>query len=260
MIDILVLDFNKEQESIILLHSIQKYCKFPYRVIFLDNGSKKYYSYDFRDKGFIDYLIVNDKNYGLGIGTKQLFEAAQSEYCFYIQNDQYFHRDFLETELLYLQSAIDQNYQGKIIKSVSIAGDTCQGQYSERAHLIKAKFYQSLEPLSEGGCGPKHNLIWREEQIQKIYKNNNYLHYIYQHPLVADNGKRAIRENPDGSLWQHEPDSKRLWLLNGPVKEKFVYPYFTDEEWDKVLETQTWAPGVVPEREQNSSFIVPHWH
>jgi hypothetical protein len=261
MTDILILDFNKREESEILLNSLKSYIKFPYRVIFLDNGSYINYSFDFYQNGLIDILIKNKEGRGLGYGTKQLFAAAESEFCLYIQNDQYLWRDFTKEELGYLQSAIDQNLNDKKIKSISLAGNICgDGIYSERAHLIKSDFYKSLEPLSIGGAGKYHNLPWREGQLQDTYKNNNYTHYIYQHPLFVDNGKCAIRENPDGSLWKHEPDTKRLFLIRGPVKEKFIYPYFDETEWGKVLETQSWPDGQIPSKEKENSFIVDRWH
>ena len=78
--------------------------------------------------------------------------------------------------------------------------------------------------------------------------------------MFQDNGRRAIRENPDGSIWEHHPDDKGLTLVRGPVKERYVYPKFTDEEWQGVLETQTWIAGQIPSNELADSFIVPSWH
>ena len=76
--------------------------------------------------------------------------------------------------------------------------------------------------------------------FQKFYKILAFQHFIYPNPMFIDNGKTAMRQNPDGSAWKHFPDTKQLWLINGPVKQKFVYPYFTDAEWDEVLKTQSW--------------------
>lgn len=250
-IDILILDFNKQVESQILLDSLFEYIKFPVNIIFLDNGSLEDYSEIFLRKKLINQLIKNPKNEGLGTGTRQLFEASRNKYSLYIQNDQYLGRNFSETEIKGLINIfnLDQN-----IKSIALAGDVCGDSiYSERAHLINNEFYRSLEPLSEGGAGPKHNLIWREEQIQKIYKDNQYKHFIYQYPMFVDNGKRAIRQNPDGSQYIHFPDTKQLKVLVYP-KEKFIYPKWSDAEWERVIKTQYWPDWEIPENELKESF------
>jgi hypothetical protein len=54
----------------------------------------------------------------------------------------------------------------------------------------------------------------------------------------------------------HYPDTKQLWLINGPVKERYVYPKFSDREWEYVLGTQSWPPGEIPENEKKDSFHV----
>ena len=138
MIDILVLDFNKSDESRRLLESINQHCKFDHRVVFLDNGSDEKYARIFKDEGLIDKLIENPKNEGLGTGTRQLFEEARCEYTIYAQNDQYIWRDFNENELYQIAGYIDQfSYPlGSKIKSVSLAATVCgNGIYSERCHI-----------------------------------------------------------------------------------------------------------------------------
>lgn len=263
-IDILILDYKKSEESLILLKSIKEFCNFPNRVVFLDNGSNQDYPREFKDAGLIDELISLPKNEGLGIGTRELFAAAKSEFIFYIQNDQYFNKIIDEKYIDFLKvgyNGVDS--EGNRIKSISLAGENCGlNVYSERAHFIKTDFYLEMEktiPLSEGGAGPKAHLIWREEQIQNYYKENKYIHFTQIHPVIIDNGKRAIRENPDGSKYIHLPDSKELKVLVYPT-EKYVYPKWTDLEWEQVLKTKNWPDWQIPQSEIAHSFKVPQWH
>jgi hypothetical protein len=71
---------------------------------------------------------------------------------------------------------------------------------------------------------------------------------------VKDNGYRAIRQNPDGSLWEHKADTRELRLLKGPVQTKNIYPNFTDAEWDEVLKSQTWPEWKIPEKDVPYSY------
>jgi hypothetical protein len=259
-LSILVLDFLKEEETRICLESIKHHVKFPVKVIYLHNGPAEY-PHKFFQEGLVDQFIQTKVNNGLGIGTRDLFAASFSKFSFLLQNDQFIGRDFAEEEFIKISKYIDGSYNENIIKSVSLAGDNCQGQYSERGHIIKTDFYKYMETnnfLSYFGAGPFHQGPWREELIQKTYKHNNLIHYIWPNQLVVDNGKRAKRQNPDGSIWEHRPDTKQLRLISGPIRERYIYPCFTDQEWETVLETQKWEDWKIPEKEVVSSFRV--WH
>lgn len=261
-VSFLVLDYKKPQESRLLLESLKKHVKFAHKVIYLHNGLESY-PQRYLEEGLIDQLIVTKDNDGLGLGTRNLFAACFSQYAIYVQNDQILGRDFTEEEFEYLISflssvGIASDGITPSIVSISLAGAPCgQDIYSERAHLISTHSYKSLEDLlPHGGAGPYHDKPWREGFIQAMYKKNNWKHFIYHAPMFIDNGRRAIRLNPDGSLWEHFTDTKQLWLIHGPVKERFVYPYFTDEEWENVLKFQTWPNGKIPEKEIKNSFHV----
>jgi len=258
-VSFLVLDYKKPIESRLLLESIRRHVKFPHKVIYLHNGYSQY-SNIFLQESLIDQLIVTADNDGLGLGTRNLFAACFSPFAIYVQNDQILGRDFTEEELGYLISFLGvETSDDKTIKSVSLAGDPCHGTYSERAHLIERYTYFEWEHqymMPHGGAGPYHDIQWREGYIQSLYKKYGWLHHIYHSPMFIDNGRSANRQNPDGSEWKHFPDTKQLWLLKGPVKEKFVYPYFTDKEWQEVLDTQKWPDGKIPEKEVENSFHV----
>ncbi len=251
----LVLDFLKPEETRLCLESIKRHTKFDHYVIYLHNGPADY-PQQFLKEGLCDQLIQTKENNGLGIGTRDLFASCFTEYAFYLQNDQFLFRDFTLMEFQYLVDCL--NKENNVV-SITLSGIPCgQNIYSERGHLIKTDFYKWMEqklPLKHYGAGPWHDGEWRESQIQNFYKQNNLIHQEAR-PLVMDNGRRAIRQNPDGSLWEHFPDTKALKLLKGPIKERFIYPKFSDREWENVLKTQQWPAGAIPELEVNDSFHV----
>lgn len=266
-LSILVLDFKKPEESRLCLESIKRHVKIPHKVIYLHNGASETYPYEFLKEGLVDHFIQTKDNTGLGIGTRDLFAACFSKYALYFQNDQILGADITEEIFRAIKTLFGKfltDSEGKLtelsVKSISVAGPVCGPWiYSERAHFIETDFYKKMESdgvLSFGGAGPYHSTKWREACIQEYYKGNKFVHATHIQPFVIDNGRRALRQNPDGSVWQHFPDSKGLKLVSGPVKEKHVYPYFTDAEWEEVLKTQTWPDGKIPEREKDQSFHV----
>jgi len=255
---IVVLDFLKETETRLCLESIKRHVKFSVKTILYHNGNGAEYPYQFFREGLCDTLIQTQKNEGLGIGTRDTFNAVFSPWTLSLQNDQIIGRDFTQEEFDKIKQYFDAGYNGNIIKSISLAGPVCgQGIYSERCHIIKTDFYKWMEKgLPYHGCGPYHDGEWRESYIQRLYKANSLIHFTDWPALVVDNGRSAKRQNPDGSLWEHQPDRKGLRLINGPVRDRYVYPYFTPEEWDYVISTQSWPEWQIPEKEKAHSFHV----
>lgn len=236
--------------------------KFPHKVIYQHNGVADY-PIKFFQEGLIDHFIQTKKNGGLGLGTRDLFAASFSPISILLQNDQYLGGDITELMAHHAASYIGQidPVSGKKIASVSLAGVIgAPGRYSERCHMISTAFYRQMEAggiLGHFGAGPHHDGPWRESQIQALYEKENLTHFTPPFaPWVIDNGRTAERENPDGSRWKHFPDTKQAFLVSGPVKEKHVYPAFSDAEWDLVLATQTWPDGQIPENERANSFHV----
>lgn len=260
----LVLDFQKEAEIRQCLLSIKEHTTFPYKVIYLHNGAGPTYPRQLFDEGLIDQCIQTKVNNGLGIGTRDLFAASFSSYSFYLQNDQYLNRDFTQEEFDAIKKIIGNQYQSPedgsawTAMSVDVSGGMWGlHNYTERGHIIPTSFYKKMESadiLGYHGAGPWHEGPWREEQIQKFYKAQKFLHYTYEKPFVTDNGYRAVRQNKDGSRWEHKTDTKELRLLSGPVKERDTYPNLTDEEWASVLTTQLWPEWQVPEQEKRHVF------
>lgn len=259
-LSILVLDFKKPVETRLCLESIKKHIKVPYKVVYLHNGNSEEYPYQYFKEGLIDYFIQTKQNEGLGLGTRNTFALSFAPYSLSIQNDQFIFRDFNLDEFEYLKKCLGAYINGQLIVSVSLAGPVCgKGVYSERCHLIQTDTYKQMEfskALGYHGAGPYHDGEWRESQIQKIYQKFNAIHFTEHNPLVVDNGKSAKRQNPDNSVWEHRPDTKQLKLLSGPVKEKYIYPKLTDQEWEEVIKTQSWPEWKIPENEIKDSFHV----
>ncbi len=261
-VSFLVLDFQRPVSARLCLESIRRHTKFPHKIIYCHNGQADY-PMKFLESGLIDELIMPKVNGGLGLGTRALAAACFSPWAIFWQCDQIMGQD-------YTQQSFDQDSRlvglsdlpvgGRVIASVSLAGAVCgDGVYSERAHLISTAFYRRMEheiPLGAGGAGPWHHLPWREGAIQQYYRDNHLWHHTGYPSLAIDNGRDAVRQNPDGSLWTHEPDRKGLTLLKGPVKERYVYPKLSENEWDQVITTQSWPPGQIPEQEKAHSFHV----
>jgi hypothetical protein len=253
-VSFLVLDFQRPQSARLCLESIRRHTKFPHKIIYCHNGLADY-PLALQKAGLIDELIMPRENGGLGLGTRALFAACFSPLAIYWQVDQIMGRDFTKQELDSIYSSMARE-----TRSVGLAGPVCgDGIFTERAFVINTEEYRWMEhnlPLTHGGAGPYAHVIWREEQIQKFYKMMTYKHKTDWPPLAIDNGRDAVRQNPDGSVWRHEPDRKGLELISGPVKERYVYPKFTPEEWDFVIATQSWPRGQIPEQEKAHSFHV----
>lgn len=260
-VSFLVLDFQRPASARLCLESIRRHTKFPHKIIYCHNGVADY-PLELQKAGLIDELIMPRENGGLGLGTRALFAACFSPLAVYFQVDQIMGRDFAQDELDRLEGCLGDPpwFAGQRTGSISLAGAVCgKDIYSERAHIIKTSFYKEMEkmiPLGAGGAGPWAHLRWRESFIQEFYKMRTTIHRTDWPPLAIDNGRDAVRQNPDGSVWRHEPDRKGLWLVSGPIKERYVYPVLTPEEWDFAISTQSWPPGQIPEQEKAHSFRV----
>jgi len=251
-LSICVLDFCKPYESRFLLESIRRHIKVPHKVIFCDNGSKEEYPVKFFNEGLIDQLIINKESLGLGLGTRDVINACQSEWFIYMQNDQVFYRDFAENDFAIIKNvmAVHEN-----IKSISLFGYNCgEYIYNERAHIMKTSFYKSLEPLSFGGAGKWQEYPWREGQIQEIYRKNNWIHFFNQLvSFVQDGGVYAIRDMGDGGVFLHRTDTKAVFVIVPPKEKNSMYPKVTQEEFE-LMKSGKWQDGRIPEIEMKDSF------
>jgi len=246
---ILILDHNQKEESKSLLESIKTNALFDKKVYFLANGNTEDYAYDFYKDGLIDVLISNKENNGCGFGTMQLFKSCDTEYAFYIQCDQIFAAKIDQKQIDNFIYIIENNEQ---VSYIDLAGDQGHGNYSERGQFINVDFYNSIEKEG-GGPGPFHHLEWTESSVQNFLQEKGLGYVSVKPPIIGDVGKWAVRQNPDGSKWKHRTDTKELWMVLPPT-EKYVYPKFTEEEWEEVLSTKKWEDGKIPSSEIEHSF------
>jgi hypothetical protein len=279
MIEYLILDYNRPTEARALLESIKKYSSFEYSVSYLSNGGPQDYVKKLHTEGFIDNLILNNRNTGCGGGTIQLFSQCETEYAFYIQVDHILSRP-LEKE--FIGSCINLLQNG--IHCIDLAGN--QGNphyaYSERAQFINVEFYNSI-PKCPGGPGPwgRPGIEWTEKSVQDYFSSNglqiaapaydakNNTDYSFvTYPLTPssrhllspayfrDAGKFSMRSNPDGSEWRQQSDTKQIWMIS-PPSLKHGWPHFSDQEWEEILKTKSWPDGKIPEDMKKHSFTVP---
>ena len=249
----LVLDYYNEDGARHCLESIKQNNLYNYPVIYLDNGAfDKDYPNKFYQEGLIDTLIRHKNGLGGGCGQTDLYRFAESEYVAFLQSDQILNHQLGEKEIDYFISLLNNGFD-----CIDLNGDQSQqGRWTDRAHIVKTDFINSLAPFPNGGPGKLHHLRWNENYLQEVFdKRGNKIAHIK--PIVfIDNGRISIRENPDGSKWKHHPDTKQLWLISGPVKEQYIYPRFSSLEWKEVLESQKWQDGAIPEEEKPHSFHV----
>ena len=92
-------------------------------------------------------------------------------------------------------------------------------------------------PLPAGGAGPFSHQMWREEAIQKYYKEQGYVHFTRLLPIVKDRGVWTRRTQPDGSLVRMRTDTKQVWWDTAPT-QSYVFPDMTPEEWATAIAGQ----------------------
>jgi hypothetical protein len=257
----LILAYERQQESQILLDSIARRVKIPrenYWVTYLDNGSQDHDKVlEWYKSGLIDQVVLRRKNTGGSWGMVDLANLCQSEYAFLVQNDQFLIEDINEMIIDGLILGLGSS------KIVDVAGfQAGAGKFSDRASFVRVSDYKewtkNLEnygPGYEGNHEDKELNDHNEGKVQKLFEKNNWKVCGTSHILFGNNGKWSVRKNRDGSIWKHSTDEKRQFLLSGPVKEKSSYPRFNEEEWNYVLTNQSWPDGQIPEGEKQHSFL-----
>lgn len=246
----LVLDHNHSEESYSLLRSLHDNVKIDKEIIFFSNGGRQDYVADYYSNGLIDTLILNKQNTGCGFGTTDLVKFSRSKYAFYIQSDQWLSQKITNIEL---DEWVKLFYYQPELLAIGLAGDQCQGKYSERAQIFNTELYNRIPNKPNGGPGPFHHLEWNEGYIQQWTSRWGLTHQIWPKKYFEDVGCWAKRENPDGSIFVHRSDTKQLWIIKKPT-QKYVYPKFTNEEWEKALAGK-WENGTIPQNEKEHSFM-----
>lgn len=258
MVSFLVLDYNRPQELLLCLESIKRNAFFEHKTIVLSNGGDPKPAQHLFSKGYMDQLILNKVNNGGGYGTTGLFRACNTEFAIYVQEDQVLAKPLNQSDIdqltFFLNEYRPSLSEPKYAPVIGLAGDQCQGNYSERAQFVMVDWYnREAKNAPNGGPGPFHHLMHNEEYFQRYFKSHDMTFKIWS-PFFADNGKRSFREYPCGGKTLHYTDTKELFVIV-PPKQKYVFPSLTDAEWDKVIAGQ-WQDGTIPENDKPHSFVV----
>lgn len=251
-LSILILDFNRPFQLRQTLESIKHYVLTDYQVIVHANGGKQDYHIQLYNEGLIDKLILNKLNNGAGWGCTDLFNYCNTEFAIYLESDQPFIRLLDDSEIKkwkFLLNSTDN------VHFISLVGGVTGGNFSQRAFFTKVPFYKELSlSMPNGGPGTNREQETNEGFVQKYILETGS--FLFSPPaVVKDMGLFSICENPDGSVWAHTTDARAVYLIRGPVVDKFSYPNFNDEEWKVVLESQVWSDGAIPEKDKPHSFI-----
>lgn len=253
LVSFLVLDFRKPKETKTCLESIKRYVQFPHKVIYLDNGSREGYPFDFHWDKLTDITILKQNGDGGGHGQTDLFRYSDTELSCFVQSDQYLYQPMTDK---FLDSCIHILNNG--FHCIDLNGDQSgKGIWTDRAHMIKTKFFNDLGPFPNGGPG-LDGVPWNEEYLQNKFKDNNY--QIFHAPqMFIDNGLISVRQSEHGGIFSHETDTKKLTVIKTPTKSNDIYPKLTPEEWDLVLAGK-WKNGTIPELSKPHSFVIKQWH
>lgn len=253
MIDILVLNYNRPDETKLCLESLKANAQFEHRVIVYNNGGTDFDQiFSFYKDGLIDKLIFNKVNEGEGFGCVEMYNNCKSKFSFFIEND---------CELLYpiTQENIDEFIHvldNGMASCIDLTGGICgKNIYSGRVFFINTEFYKSIKKCDEngiyGGPGPYNDTPPLEHYIQKYFKDNN-LNVVHTPKIIKENGKWSVREIGDG-IYKHRTDTQQFYILKQPTYPTKEYPPFNENEWKKVIAGE-WKDGDIPEKWQPHSF------
>lgn len=247
-----VLDYLKPIETRLCLQSLRAHLKVPHKIIYQDNGGGPDQSYVWQlyQDGLCDVLISKRRGGGGGVGQTDLFRFSDAPYTLFVQSDQVMLAD-ITPELF---DVFKQTLEGES-QCIDLNGDQSRrGVWTDRAHLIKTAFFNSLGPFPNGGPG-NDATPWNEAHLQKAFTDNGYQICHVAPVLFGDHGVWSVREAGDG-LYRHRCDTKQIWVLKQPTYRTDVYPPFNDNEWEQVLDGR-WTDGQIPEQWRSHSFR--HW-
>lgn len=241
----LVLDFNRPNESKLLLESIKRHLKVKNEVIFLSNGGEQDYVYEFYKNGLIDKCILNKKNEGSGFGTIRLTEFCQTDYFINLQCDNYFIRDFTEEDYSIIIDSFDKHNLGSVDLTCIVPESQ---KFSERAFIANTEFYCSNPEKTGAGTGPikiENGKGTEESFYNWIIKNNKKIFSI-RPQLVGDSGKYAILQVGENGILKRRCDTQELKVVSLPNTTMDAYN-LSNEEWSDIL-CGKWEDWRIPEK------------
>ncbi len=251
-VTVLVLDYSKPIETRRCLESICRHLLVAHKTVLLDNGGGLDYPWQLYKDGLCDVLISKRVGRGGGYGQTDLFRWCDTPFALFLQNDQELLYDVDETQFARLAALLD-GYQ-----CVDLNGDQSgRGVWSDRAHLIKTDFFNSLAPFPNGGPG-LDAAKWNEQYLQEVFADRGCQIAHVKPALFADCGKWSVRESGDGIL-KHRCDTKQMYVVKQPTYLSDVYPPLNEDEKRQMLAGE-WVDGTIPVAWLSHSFAVPAWH
>jgi hypothetical protein len=256
LVSIAILDYQRPEEANLLLRSLNKFALFDYELVYLSNGGNQDHVIELNNQYKFDKLILNKKNTGCGLATRQIFQSCMTDWVIYVQVDQWLGINLYQTDIeqfINLLSAEQKYFY------MDMAGDQGRGVASERAMFINRKRYLSMPGLDKiiGGPGPYADNQWTENFLQEYMKKEGlgFLPGFY----FGNNGKVSKRTYPCGAETKHFTDEKRLFIIK-PFKKRYDnFPNLklNDSEWKMALEeTFSWPKeGLIPEADKKDSFV-----
>lgn len=258
-----LLDYDRPKEAERCLHSvIQCICpECPPQILYLSNGGNQDHARRWYEEGLVDTLVLNKRNWGCGVATKQAFQAALTDWVMYVQVDQYAVRPFTVDDLYDITSELDRHPDALLY--ADLAGNQGHGSFSERALLMHRRDYLDIPGLDEviGGPGPWAQHKWTERHVQDYMKERNLGFLTMTPPLFADNGKWSRREygvQYGGAITEHATDTKLLKIIKPFTARADGFPNLnlSNEEWAEVLAGKWPVEGKIPEADKAHSFVV----
>jgi len=249
-VSFLVLDFRKELETYDCLASIKKRALFPHKIIYLDNGGfdEKYPHELYKDE-LCDVLIRKKNGMGGGYGQTDLTRFCDTEYFFFVQNDQKLITNIHQENIDFFIKLLNDGYH-----CIDLNGDQSRkNMWTDRAHFMKTSFFNSLGPFPNGGPG-LDDIPWNEEYLSNKFRDNDYKIAHIQPLLFMDCGKWSVREAGDG-IFRHRCDTKIMFVDKVPSYKTNVYPPLNDLEWDEIFSGNWPKEGKIPEEWEKHSFV-----
>ena len=253
ILTVAVLAYQKPHETYQCLTSLREHVKVPEsQVILLENGGEADYPWKMYQDGLCDALIVKRRGFGGGVGQTDLFRFSPSPYTLFVQCDQTLQYDITVKTFIDMMVLLEPD----MYDVLDLNGDQSgRGVWTDRAHMVKTEWFNSLAPFPNGGPG-LDGVPWNEAYLQTKVKPERICHV--KPTLFRDIGKWSVREAGDG-IFRHACDTKQVYVLKKPSQRNEVYPPFSNEEWGRVLAGE-WVDGDIPEAWKAHSFKVEGWN
>jgi len=236
-------------------------------VIVVDQGGDpdvRDYFISMQEQGYVDKLILNNKNMGCGYASNEAFRLAEGDYLAYVQNDMLLmntNDTWIEDGIALLENAnnitplFSENKNKKVGYVSFIAEDerTCpkaclnnvngikfvekssdmHTSYNDHPFIMTREVRNTIGEYSYGGHGPwidhfPHN----EGDYQSRFLSCGYYGIKTVNPRFGNIGSVTVMENYDGSVWHRECVTG--WVNDGKaITAKYKWLVEPEDDKDK---------------------------